>query len=263
MANFIKSFVSFNQNVSRWLNKLLPESVCQDGNSFFRTRILPGLLQNGAVIYDLVGGKQPFVTSEIKTRWSLKVVGLDLSADELKSAPPGVYDTTIVADLCEFKGNSDADIVICQATLEHVHDTRGAICSITSILKIGGIAYIFFAPSRNAVFARLNLVLPQRTKEKILFLLLPETEGSQGFPAYYDQCTPSELEALFREFNLRVVERKLFYMSTYFMVFSPLFVVWRLWQGIFYLIAGANAAKTFIYVVQREEQGNQNKCGSI
>jgi len=262
MANFISSFVSFNQRLSRRLNNLLPESVRQDGNSFFRTKILPGIFTNGDVVYDLGGGKQPFVTSEIKSRWSLKVVGLDISAAELESAPPGVYDSTIVANLCDFKGNSDADIVICQATLEHVHDTRGAIEAIASILKTCGRAYIF-APSRNAAFARLNLLLPQSVKEKILYLLLPQTEGSQGFPATYDQCTPSELEALFREFNLRVVERKLFWMSTYFMVLSPLFVVWRLWQGIFYLLARANAAETFIYVVQREESGNHNKFGSI
>jgi hypothetical protein len=41
-------------------------------------------------------------------------------------------------------------------------------------------------------------------------------------------------------------------MSSYFMVFFPVFLVWRVWQGLFYLVAGSNAAETFIYVVQRE-----------
>jgi 2-polyprenyl-6-hydroxyphenyl methylase/3-demethylubiquinone-9 3-methyltransferase len=176
---------------------------------------------------------------------------LDICVDELQGAPEGSYDSTIVADLCDFQGSGDADIVICQATLEHVHDTTGAIGAISSILKPGGKAYIF-APCRNAVFARLNLVLPQRAKEKILFWFLPEAEEGQGFPAKYHKCTPSELEALFRESSLRVVERKFFWMSSYFMVFFPVFLVWRVWQGLFYLVAGSNAAETFIYVVQRE-----------
>lgn len=250
MTGFIRPFIGVNQRASRWINNLLPESVCRDGNCYFLTRTLNEIFISGDTVYDLGGGAQPFVTVKLKQRLSLRTMGLDISAQELESAPTGSYDTTIIADLCSYEGAGDADVVICQATLEHVHDTFGAVAAIRSILKPGGKAYIF-APCRNAVFARLNLALSQRIKERILFAIYPDTEEAQGFPAKYDRCTPGEMEALFHELNLRIVQKKLFWMSSYFQFFVPLFVAWRLWQGLFYLIARENAAETFIYVVER------------
>lgn len=251
MRDFFLYFVRLNRSASRAINGLLPEKVRRDGNHHFLNDTLSDILHEGAVVYDLGGGAQPFVSRELKKLWSLRLVGLDICEDELQKAPPGIYDETIVADLCSFKGNAEADIVICQATLEHVKQTRGAIEAIASILKPGGKAYLF-APCRNAVFARLNLILPQRLKEKLLFALLPETEESQGFPAHYNEGTPKRLERLFAQNNLRVVKRELFWMSSYFMVFLPLFLVWRAWQLLFYLVARHNAAETMIYVVERE-----------
>lgn len=43
------------------------------------------------------------------------------------------------------------------------------------------------------------------------------------------------------------------------MEFAPLFVVWGLWQGLFYLVAGDNAAGTFIYVVQRKQRSQNHE----
>lgn len=235
------------------INKLLPLQLQRDGNSYFRTHILPGAMRSGATVYDVGGGSQPFADAKMRQSMNLHTIGIDIDADELAAAPEGTYDSVIVADLCGYRGASDGDIVICQATLEHVHDTRAAIHSIASILKPNGFAYIF-APSRNAAFARLNLALPQGLKEKILFSVSPEVKDHQGFPARYDQCVPRQIEAIFKSAGLIVVRRELFWMSSYFMVFTPLFVIWRLWQGLFYLVAGDNAAETFIYVVQRSKE---------
>ena len=251
MRDLFRQFVQLNRRVSASINRMLPENVRKDGNHHFLTETLSDILRQGAVVYDLGGGAQPYVSRQLKEQWSARLVGLDICEEELKKAPQGVYDEIIVADLCSFKGNADADVVICQATLEHVKDTSGAIEAIASILKPGGKAYLF-APCRNAVFARLNLILPQQSKERILYTLLPETEKSQGFPAYYDEGTPARLEKLFAENHLRVVKRKLFWMSSYFMVFVPLFLLWRMWQLLFYLVARENAAETMIYVVERE-----------
>ena len=253
MSDWLRRFIHANRRASTAMNNLLPLSLRRDGNNHFRTRILPDAMRNGATVYEVGGGSQPFADSDTKRRLGLRTVGIDVDADELAAAPEGTYDEVIVADLCRYRGDADADIVICQATLEHVHDTRAAIFAIASILKPDGLAYIF-APSRNAVFARLNLILPQGLKEKILYAVSPEVKDHQGFPAHYDQCVPREIESIFNAAGLTVVQRELFWMSSYFMVFTPLFVVWRLWQGLFYLVAGDNAAETFIYVVQRKQR---------
>ncbi|MBW6507614.1 MAG: methyltransferase domain-containing protein [Rhodobacteraceae bacterium] len=252
MNNWLRNFIAANRRASTALNNLLPQALRRDGNRHFRTHILPGAVYAGATVYDVGGGSQPFADAEMKRRLGLRTVGVDIDAGELAAAPAGTYDAVIVADLCTYAGVGDADIVICQATLEHVPDTRGAILAIASILKPDGKAYVF-APCRNAAFARLNLVLPQRWKERILYAVSPEVKDHQGFPAHYDHCVPTQIEQIFDTAGLRVVQRELFWMSSYFMVFTPLFVVWRIWQSLFYLAARANAAETFIYVVQRKQ----------
>src|SRR5262249_9719381 len=73
-----------------------------------------------------------------------------------------------------YRGSSEADLVICQAVLEHVADTGSAMSCIASMLKPGGVALLFI-PSRNAAFARLNLALPSGFKRALLHGLYPST----------------------------------------------------------------------------------------
>lgn len=248
---FMNSFVRANFALSDWIDGFLPPSIRKDGNRQFRTLYSPRALQPNSTIYDLGGGSQPAVTLDEKTRFGLTVVGLDISGEELDKAAPGIYDRKIEADLCTYIGNGDADIVICQATLEHVPDGVGAMRAISTILKPGGTAYIF-APCRYAVFARVNLLLPQKLKERLLFSLIPsKATGHDGFPAFYDNCTPKEVESTASKYGLIVDERSLFWTSSYFKVFLPAYVAWRVAQGILYLFIRENAAETYIYVLKK------------
>ena len=86
------------------------------------------------------------------------------------------------ADITEYRGRENADVVICQAMLEHVADTPTAFAGLASILKKGGVA-LLFAPSRNSLFARVNLCMPERLKSKLLGFLYPELEEKSGFRA--------------------------------------------------------------------------------
>ena len=247
----LRAVVRFNVALSSWIEGTLPLGLRTDGNRDFQRNVLPLALVPGATVYDVGGGSRPFVTIGEKRRLSLTVVGLDISAEELAAAPEGVFDRAIAADLCTFTGQGDADFVVCQATLEHVHDTSGAVSAIASCLKPGGRA-LLFAPCRNAVFARINLALPEGMKKRILFALFPhKAEGHDGFKAYYDRCTPRELERLASSNGLIVVQRRLFWTSSYFKAFAPVFVLWRLAQGVLWLAIRAQAAETFWYVLEK------------
>lgn len=249
--SLLRYFITANVRVSRAFDRLLPGALRVDGNLTFATSYVPRALVAGDTVYDLGGGSRPFVDLATKQRWQLTVVGVDVSAEELAAAPDGIYDRTIAADLCVFTGAGDADSVICQATLEHVPDGNGAMRAIASSLKPGGRAYIF-APSRNALFARLNLLLPEAFKRRFLFAAFPnKAKGHDGFPAFYDRCTPREFERNAVSHGLVVEERRLFWMSAYLTVFAPAFVAWRIAQGFAYLLLGDNAAETFIYVLRK------------
>ena len=182
MSSLFFSFAQVQQNLSKSFDRLLPVGIPGGWEPGFpsTTRLDP-YLRHGSVVYDVGGGKNPVVSLGVKRRLSLRLVGLDIDRDELAASPSGVYDETICGDITQYRGRGDADLVVCQALLEHVRDSPAAITAIASILKPGGTALIFL-PSRNAVFARLNLLLPQTWKRKILHTVFPSTIRDQGFP---------------------------------------------------------------------------------
>jgi SAM-dependent methyltransferase len=248
-----RKFVDANIRWSRRFDALLPATLVEDGNKWYIREYLPKTLCDGITVYNLGGGSQPYISRDDKERHNITLIGLDIDARELAAAPPRVYDRTIVADLCDYSGVGDADAVVCMAVLEHLRDVAGATRAIASTLKPGGRAFIF-APSRNALFARLNKVLPQEVKRRILYALLPgKSEGHDGFVAYYDRCTPSEFEALARENGLEIEERRLFWISSYFSVFAPAYIAWRVMQGLAYLALRDDAAETFAYVLRKPD----------
>jgi SAM-dependent methyltransferase len=239
---------------SRWthaFDKLLPQQLRVDGNADFIDSIVPQYLAAGAVVYDVGGGKNPLISMQRKAELGLKVVGLDIDARELGAAPAGQYDRAICADIVTYRGVGDADLVICQALLEHVADTERALAAIASILKPGGQA-LLFVPSRNAVYARINLLLPQKLKERILFGIYPHMRRSQGFPAYYDGCVPAPLERAAGRQGLGLVERRVYFQSDYFRFCFPAHALWRLWVLLFRRLRGDQAAETFSVVLRKE-----------
>jgi SAM-dependent methyltransferase len=126
-----------------------------------------------------------------------------------------VYDEKICADITRYWGRADADLVVCQALLEHVKDSQAAISAIASILKPGGTALIFL-PSRNAILAGINLLLPQELKRKILHSVFPSTARDQGFLAYYDHCTPRDFRRISAGSGLAVDVCTPHFRSSYF-----------------------------------------------
>ena len=248
--SLIRAFITQQQRCSTAFDRLLPASFQVDGNRDFIDSFVPEFLKPGMTVYDVGGGKSPFVTVEDKTRRGLRVIGLDIDAAELARAPHGAYDDTVCADICTYVGAQDADVVICQALLEHVPDVERALRSLASIAKPGGHVLVF-VPSRRAIFARLNLVLPERLKRGVLFTIWPDASAKQGFPAFYDRCTPRDFRKLTRHFGLVIRSERHYFSSCYFKFCFPLHLLWRLWMAVFYLARGNEAAETFVVAIRR------------
>ena len=252
IGSLIRKLIAGQIRLTRRFDELLPSQHLIDGNADFIDDVVPQYTLAGAVVYDVGGGKNPLIDAERKAQLGLKIIGLDIDSRELAAAPPCRYDRTICADIVNYRGARDADLVICQALLEHVLDTGQALEAIASILKPGGKA-LLFVPSRNAVYARINLILPQKLKQRILFGIYPHMRRSQGFPAHYDRCTPAALEALALRKGLRAVERRVYFQSDYFRFCFPIHALWRLWVLLFRSLAGDQAAETFSLVLRKEE----------
>ncbi len=254
----LRRFIDSQRRLSARLEDRLPERYRVDGNQDFIERVVPHFVRPGVTIYDVGGGKKPFLDPERKAQLGVRVVGLDIDEAELDRAPAGAYDSTICADVTRYQGQGDADIVICQALLEHVPDTDAAMSAIAGMLKPGGVA-LLFVPCRNAMFARLNLVLPEVVKRHLLFGLYPSARGRQGFPAWYDRCTPREMRAIARDHGLHVVALKVYFSSRYFSFLFPLHVAWRSWVMAFERLVGEQAAESFSLVLRKPASETSSK----
>jgi SAM-dependent methyltransferase len=237
-----------------WLSKkfdtFFPDYFNEDGCNYFATRFAKDYLDYNKLVYDIGGGSVPHCSLEEKTKYALTVYGLDIESNELLQAPKGSYDKIIVADLNFYEGNNEADLIICQSVLEHVKDNANSFRSLNSILAKDGILLLFL-PSRKALFARLNLLLPENFKMKLLNKINKESEGHQGFKAYYDKATIKEFKQLAQDNGLQVLDCKAFYISSYFNILFPVYFIWKISKFIKYKIWGEAAAETFCMAIKK------------
>lgn len=250
MKSVIRKFIWSQRVLSNKFDLLLPLIFRIDGNNFFLKHVVPMLIQDNSKIVEVGGGKNPILSAEEKKRRNITVIGVDIDHEELKLAPAGTYNQIIVADITKYREALNADLVICQSVMEHVADARGAFMSLQNMVRSGGLVALFL-PSRNAVFARLNLLLPQEWKRKILFSIFPETSRDQGFQAYYNMATPREYRNLAFEFGFDIISQRSFFISSYFSFFFPLYFVWRIWILLYYLVKKDDAAETFMMVLRK------------
>lgn len=232
--------------VSVAFDRLLPASYSVEGSRHYRHVLLPGVLKPELRIWDIGSGRYPMISKSCRDALRLHVTGLDLSAEELALAD---YDRAVAADACTFVGEEDADLVVSHCCFEHLPDTEGGFRAVASILKPGGVAVIY-NPSRAALFAKLNLLIPEGVKRWFLSLL-PHKGGHGGWPAVYDRATPKQFEILAYRAGLDVVAVHRYWISGYFLTLPPLHVAWRGWQALHRLWKGDEAAESFTMVLRK------------
>jgi ubiquinone/menaquinone biosynthesis C-methylase UbiE len=236
--------------LSRAFDQLLPLSFRIDGSKDFKKRIVPSYLHPGLVIYDIGGGARPCVDLETKRRLGLKVTGVDIEDEQLAKAPRGLYDRTIVTDITTYQEQNAADLVVCKSTLEHVHDTEAALGTMARLLNPGG-TLLVFVPSRNALYARLNVLLPQPVKMRLLQAFMPDRADHLGFPAMYNRCTPRDFCRFAVGHGLQLKELRPYYISSYFSVVFPVYVLWRVWILAYRAVAREHAAESFVLIASK------------
>jgi len=250
MGRTARQLIASQVALSRAFDRLLPCSFRTDGSKDFKQRIVPSYLRPGLVVYDIGGGARPCVDAVTKRRLALTLVGLDFDEQQFAKAPPGLYDHTIVADIATCQDRQAADLVVCKSTLEHVRDTAAAFATMARLLKPGGMLLVF-APSRKALYARLNLLLPEHLKRHLLSVFMPGQADHLGFPAVYDHCTPRDFRQFAHRYGLEVKELRPYYVSSYFSVAFPLYLLWRAWTLIARAVAHEQAAETFVLIARK------------
>lgn len=249
-----RKIIDLNIRASDALDRLIfdeKSSFLIDGNTDV-SFVVSDFVTPGMVVIDIGGGKRPFFDVALKDKLNLFVRGIDISEAELALSPQGAYDETVVTAIEDHEGSADADLCVCIAVLEHVRNVELALKAIASCLKPKGHA-VLFIPSRNALFARLNLWLPQNIKKKLLYSVFPEKKKDSGFESFYDRCTPQDIENLCSATGMSIVRELLYHNSGYFRCFFPIHLIWRGWVYCFKKLARRQSAETFTIVLSRNE----------
>lgn len=157
----------------------------------FRAR-LEAELRPAVRILDVGGGAQPSLSPDRRPE-DCEYVGMDISSEELRKAPPGSYDEQLAADVVQFQPQLEGrfDLVVSWFVLEHVAPLDVALDNMRRYLKPGGVLIAQLAGGRSPS-GLINRVVPHSLAKTILKNLLAE-DPERVFPAHYDRCWQSAL----------------------------------------------------------------------
>jgi SAM-dependent methyltransferase len=138
-------------------------------------------------VLDIGSGRKPTIPLERRPE-GCTYVGLDLSAEEIASAPPGSYDEAVVSDVSEFQPElvGRFDLAVSFQVFEHVQPLAVAFANIYEYLRSGGILVAYTAGTL-ALHALANRALPTALGRVVLEKVVG-FEKPRAFPAYYDKC---------------------------------------------------------------------------
>ncbi len=173
----------------------------------------------GVKILDVGSGRTPTISIEARPPgcW---YVALDISAHELRLAPPGGYHHVYEADLASpvDELRNKFDLVVSYQLLEHIRSLDLALNNVRSYLRPGG-RFVAFFSARYAVISILNRLLPNKMGASAMKFLLGRPTYTV-FPAYYDKCWHSALEAILTGWSDASILP--IYRSAVYFNFSPL-----------------------------------------
>jgi SAM-dependent methyltransferase len=206
------------------------------------------LLVDGVRILDVGGGRSPTIAPEDRPA-GCTYVGLDVSADELTSAPPGAYDGAVVHDVSTPHPElRDFDLILSWQVLEHVSELHRALDNLRLMLRPGGVLLAQLSGA-NAAFALLARVMPHRLRVYAMARFLGHP-GELKFPTRYDRCTDRAMRGMLADWA--AVEIVPFYRGApYFAVARPLQSLYLHYEDAVARRHLVNLATHYLIVAQR------------
>lgn len=251
LRSAVEFAIGWNRRISLSADRLAARWIDRTGGlADFTARVVPGLLREHLRVLDVGGGRRPVIDPRDVARLRLHVTGLDLSENELRAAPPGSYQATIVGDVGQLDIEGPYDLILSRAVLEHVADPAAALRSLSAALAPGG-AMAHVVPCGRAPFAVAHRILGHRLSRRLLRATHPDRTEIESFEAYYRLCVPSQMAALCRRDGLEIAEITPHFASDYLHFCAPLHLVELSRQTLFALCGLTDWCETFILVARK------------
>lgn len=250
----LNQFIRFN----RKLSKAVTPSHYAQGNVF------QNFVRSGGLIFaqpdvkrvlDIGAGKKwPFPIS-YKSTFDLYVIGGDIDYVEMENNQ--ALDEKVEIDATKSLAVPDGtmDVVMAYSGVEHFSDNQAFLNLAFKALRPGGF-FIAQFPGSLAPFAILNKILPENLKLKIVHLLIPDSKGIQGFPAYYDNTRYSKFVSISKKAGFEIdFTMPGFFSASYFGFFFPLYVVAMLYDVARYALGVRDLASYNLFVLRKPGNG--------
>jgi SAM-dependent methyltransferase len=198
------------------------------GPEGFHRRVAEALAP-GCAVLDLGSGSQPTVAPDARPAGCV-YVGLDVSAAELRRAPAGSYDETVVSDAALRRAELEGrfDLAISLFALEHVEDLERTLANTAAYLRRGG-RFLAYLSGRNSAASALNRALPAPLSATLVERLTGR-DRETIHRARYDRCTYRQLRELLGD---RWTEREVvacYWGEKYFRFSRPLHAAYCVYE---------------------------------
>ncbi len=220
--NIKKSNEYFN-NTSR---ELLAHFDPQEHADFLST--LLRCLQPGMSILEVGAGSQSLITQEVKKKFLLEVVGLDIDGEALKQNT--TLNDIIVCDIADSKAidqiGRSFEIVLSRSVLEHISDNKRTHRNICKLLNVGGMCLHMYPCYHNPHLLTnkmATILLPKKVTDSIkrnLFRIKREI-----FHVHYHMCRMLRKRDRQYLMNLgyEIIEERYYFNPHYYRFCFPLF----------------------------------------
>jgi SAM-dependent methyltransferase len=243
-------FITANKRIARRLKPYLSPSDVEIHHRYDELVADHARKAPTPLIVDVGGGKHCSF-AHLLDRRAVRIVGVDVSADEL--AHNVDVDETRVADVTKEMpfAAGEVGLVVSRTLMEHLPDNDAFIANLSGVLAPGGYT-IHLMPGRYSLFALAGRAIPFPIAKRILHALRPEMKGIIEFDVYYDRCSWTALHATFRRHGLEVVSMDVSYsQADYFDAFVPAYVACGLYEAILSRLGARQLAAYYLVVARK------------
>ncbi len=226
LERLLLRFVRFNRHLSHALARKFPGTFsAKSYGQVLKERIKADLAQRSGVTVLEVGGiDRPL----LKKNPAFRYHGMDI---ESKERCFELYDEFLVQSI-EKAIAAKYQMIISTTLLEHVPNNAAAVQDMYQGLTPGGVMH-HFIPSKNHPYSICLRLVGPRLQQTLIRYLRPDSVATTGYPAFFNHCSPREMEDLFQRAGFVEIHLQHFYRANdYFAFFVPLYVLITLYENI-------------------------------
>lgn len=242
----ISYFIEFNRRLSKSLERTFPNFFGQPVK--YRGRLMKIIQETLAEaecnsVLEVGGVDRPL----LKKSKGYKYVGMDI--DERPTCYE-CYDEFIVQSI-EDRVEQKFDLVFSLTLLEHVPNNELSMESIYNCLNKNG-KTVHYVPSKNHFYSICLRLVGPKIQKYLISKIRPEASEVSGYPAFFNYCSPKEMEKLATKVGFRSVDVIPFYKATdYFSFFLPLYIIVSIFENTFQLFKLSHFSSGFIIVARK------------